>query len=198
MFNIKNFRQEILNNGVVKSNRYLVTFAPPTSLKSEKTDYLTLRCTSAQIPGMTFATIDGPPRIGYGPIESNPYGVIFDDVVLTFLLDAKAGAHKFFYKWSSSIVNYDSKGQTALKELTNGKHAFEVGYKDDYSTDITITVYNGIEGSSSDANETPIMTYKLYRAFPKVLPQFDMSWDNSNDLIKLPVSFAYTDFTVTY
>ena len=200
MFNINNFRQEINNHGVMKNNRYIVSFNPPKTLANERTDTLSLRCTNVQLPGVTFSTIDGPPRIGYGPIESNPYGVIFDDINLTFLLDAEAKLHRFFYDWSNSIVNYQSHGQTALKDAlgpVSGMKSFEVGYKDDYCTDIIITVYNG-QTYDSGISEKPILEYHAYRAFPKTLPQYEMAWENTNDVVKLPVSFAYTDFSVKY
>lgn len=199
MFNIKNFREEINKNGILQDNRYIVSFNPPEYLKSEKTDQLTLRCESAQIPGVSFATVDGPPRIGYGPVETVPYGVIFDDVGLNFLLDAKANVHQLFYKWMNSIVNYQSQGHSSLKEArgpVSGMKPFEVGYKDKYSTDIDITVYN----HSGEGNEagTKVMAVKLYRAFPKSLPTFDVAWQSTNSPIKLPVRFAYTDYTIKY
>lgn len=198
MFKIDNFRQEIANNGVMRNNRYVITFTPPKVLSSTRTEDLSLRCTNVQIPGVTFATIDGPPRIGYGPIESNPYGVIFDDITLTFLLDANAKLHRFFYDWSNYIVNYQSKGQTALKDRgAGGMRPFEVGYKDDYAVDMVITMYNGHTGSIV-SDQQPIVDYIAYRAFPKTLPQYEMGWDNTNDVIKLPISFAYTDFSVQY
>ena len=193
MFSIKNFREEIQKNGILQDNRYLVTFNPPEYLKREKTDQLTLRCETAQIPGVAFATIEGPPRIGYGPVESNPYGVIFDDVTFTFLLDSEAKIHELFYKWMSSIVNYESQGQASLKEArgpVSGMKPFELGYKDKYSTDIDISVYN--------SNNKKVMEVKLYRAFPKALPTFDTAWQSANSPIKLPVRFAYTDYTAKY
>ena len=202
MFKLSNFKQEIHNNGILRNNRYLVSFNAPLYLASEPgMEKLTLRCESAQMPGVTFATIDGAPRFGYGPIESNPYGVIFDDATLTFLLDAKANIHNFFYKWSNSIVNYQSRGQTALKDAygpVKGMKTFEVGYKDKYVTDITITVYSDSSTGKGTTDMKKVMETKLYRAFPKNLPQFDLSWNTTNDMIRLPISFNYTDFSTKY
>lgn len=202
MRNISDFRQEIYNNGVLRNNRYLVSFGAPTYLRGDQgMEKFTLRCESAQMPGMTFATIDGAPRFGYGPIESNPYGVIFDDATLTFVLDAKANIHKFFYRWSNSIVNYQARGQSALKDdngPVSGMKTYEVGYKDSYVTDITIGVYSESASSKGSADMKQVMETKLYRAFPKNLPQFDLSWNNVNDVIRLPISFNYTDFSTKY
>ena len=199
MFNISEFQQEILDNGVLRSNRYLVTFNPPKYLSNENTKYLSLRCESAQIPGMTFATVDGPPRFGYGPIESNPYGVIYDDVTLNFILDSKTDVYNFFYKWSNSIVNYQSIGQSALKDSggpVKGMKTWEVGYKDSYVTDITISIYDGSGTVDQLDAGNKVMEVTLYRAFPKNLPTFDMNWEGNNDIVKLPVQFNYTDFTM--
>lgn len=193
--------QEIQKNGVLKNNRYLVSFSAPQYLKNETNmERLTLRCDAVQIPGMTFATIDGSSRFGYGATESNPYGVIFDDAVLTFLLDSKADVHHFFHRWTNSIVNYTARGQSAMKDRLGtvaNMYTYEVGYKDKYSTDITITVYNDAATDKTSPG-TPVMEVKLFRAYPKNLPSLDMSWNNSNDLLRLPITFSYTDFDIKY
>ena len=207
MFKINQFISSINQYGVLKNNRYIVEFGLPEYLKSYEATVLnntmadginslnliSLRCEAAQIPGMSFATVDGPPRIGYGPIESVPYGVTFDDLSLTFILDAHSKIHRMFYDWTNSIVNYHSKGQSQLKEAkgpVKNMSTFEVGYKDKYCTDLNITVY--------DTDDKPVMKATAYRAFPKLLPSTDLSWNNNDELIKVTVPFTYTDFEIEY
>lgn len=223
---------EIQNAGVLRTNRYFVSFAPPKYLvdkisssnldkvgSSMPLDRITLRCESAQIPGMSLATIDGPPRPGYGPIEAIPYGTIFDDITLSFIVDSRSDIHKFFYEWMNCIVNFHSKGQSKLKDASGpvgGMKTYEVGYKDDFCTDLIITVYDTFDDVAAGAAPTErpanavqatpstaaisnkIMTAKAYRAFPKLLPSFDLSWGSNDEFVRLQIPFTYTDFDVEY
>lgn len=198
---------EIKSNGVMRTNRYTVTFASPEYLRDLQTstetdasksvpttDRISLRCETVQLPGMSFATIDGPPRPGYGPIESIPYSPVFDDISLTFTVDSRGQIHRFFYVWVNSIVNFHAKGQTQLKDSTkgpvSGMRTYEVGYKDKYFTDIKIDVY--------DVTDKRILTATAYRAFPKLLPSVDLGWATNDEYVRLSIPFSYTDFEIEY
>jgi hypothetical protein len=43
-----------------------------------------------------------------------------------------------------------------------------------------------------------VMTAKLYRAFPKALPSFELNWGSENEALRMNVSFAYSDYFITY
>ncbi len=221
MFKLSQFKAEIEARGVMRTNTFHVSFAPPQTLRGGASaskldntqtqvpmDRMSLRCESVQLPGMGFATIDGPPAFGYGPIEAIPYGAIFDDITCTFLVDARGDVHRFFYMWMNSIVNFHAQGQNKLKEdnlgPVRGMKAYEVNFKDRFVTDITIDVYDtstgfntAIEGTSSGTGQK-VMSAKVYRAFPKLLPSLDMSWNSTDEVVRLPIPFNYTDFEVTY
>lgn len=187
--NIENFRSEINKNGVLKTNKFLVKINPPNSLKGRDTRPIELRCDNIQWPGVSFATLDTPPRAGYGATEVIPYAPIFEDITMTFIVDKNSETHRFFYNWMNTVINMKSIGQSLLQ-----KGAYEVGYKDAYSTDININVYDdqGVE----DKNK--VMMATLYRAFPRTMPSFDLSWANNDEIMKLNVQFTYTDYFITY
>lgn len=207
MFDIKNFKSEILTTGVLPSNRYIVTFPAPLGLRKnpfateldntgEETnvpglDRISLRCESVQFPGMSFAALDGIIRYGYGPTESIPYVPTFDDLSLTFLVDRESDVHRFFYSWMNIIVNYHAEGQTlGLKKGPNNKmYAYEVGYKDEYVTRMDVAVYG--------SDNRKVMTGRVYNAYPKALPPIDLNW-GAEELVKITIPFAYTDFDVLY
>jgi hypothetical protein len=218
-FNISKFTTEINKKGVLTTNRFLVTFGFPQNhylrnidekafLNTDDQKSITLRCEAVQFPGMSFATADIAPRAGYGPQESNPYGVIYDDVTLVFIVDAKSKIHDFFYSWVNSIVNFNAKGQGF--NITGGplnSYAYEVGYKDNYVSTISIDVFEEIKSNErEDASGTSVpfegagvksMTAKMYRAFPKMLTPIDLNWGNEG-YVKFAVPFTYTDFNVEY
>ena len=201
MFDISTFRSEIDERGVLRTNRFLVTFGAPKYLnKKHRTEQMTLRCEAAQLPGMQFATIDGPSRLGYGPIESTPYGVTFEDMSLTFLVDSKSDVHRFFYDWVNSIVNFNNQGAitpVGYNGPVAGMRTYEVGYKTDFSTNIEVTMYSGKKGPNQ-STETKVLTAKAYNAFPKSLPSVDLAWEQQDGVVKLTIPFSYTDFNIKY
>ena len=197
MFQINRFRTEIDTGGVLRTNRFMVEFKVPDSLggptgqNASRSEMLSLRCESIQWPGVSFMTLDTPPRAGYGATELIPYAPIFEDVTLNFIVDKNSKTHKFFFDWMNSIVNLNSQGMTRLN-----KGAFEVGYKHKYATDIKITMYRET-GVSREENHAA-MVATLYKAFPKALPSFELNWGSENEVLRLNVQFSYSDFFIEY
>ena len=191
MFNINKFSSEINNNGTLKSNRFIVDFSLPVALRNGnyKTETISMRCDNVQWPGVSFATLESPPRAGYGATEVIPYAPIFEDVSMNFIVDRNSYVHKFFFNWMNKIVNLQSEGQTRYKE-----GAFLVGYKNDYCSTINIKVYRETGTNQADLAMNGI----LYRAFPRAMQSFDLNWASNDDLIKLNIQFTYTDHFVEY
>lgn len=202
MFSIKDFRSSINKGGILRPNKYIVEFSVPEYLKprysSGNLSLMSLRCESVNIPGFSFASKDGPPAFGYGPVEKHPYVPGFDGITLTFLLDSKNKIYKFFYDWTMSIVNYDGRGGTNMRNSSGSTSwkPYEVGYKSKYQTDLSIHIYDGNknEKTNSEAGNR-VMTIKLYSAFPMGLPSNQLSWE-STDVMRLPIPFSYTDFGI--
>lgn len=204
MLNIKNFKAEIVSSGILPTNRFLVTITPPKALVEASKDFnastvrsemITLRCDAAQIPGLSFATIDGIVRYGYGAAETVPYSTVFEDLTLSFILDREADVHRFFLNWVNCIVNNRSEGQKNLLAgiaigPTSGMKTFEVGYRDNYTTDIQVVIYG--------PDNKKVLTATAYRAYPKALPSIDLNWNNESEMMKMTVPFSYTDFDIEY
>ena len=196
MFKLNDFMASISTRGVLKSTRYIVNFAPPVSIRNKGligADQLSIRCDTVQFPGVSLATMDGPPRYGYGPNEAIPYNVITDDITCSFIVDAGSEIHKYFYYWINSIVNFQGKGGKSLNTANGpvgGFSAYEVGFKDDFCTDLIVSVY--------DASDKKVMEAKAYRAFPKLLPSVDLNWGATDEIVKLVIPFTYVDFDVNY
>lgn len=207
MFSINEFKSSIDQKGVLQNNRFVASFAVPKYLEdaygAEDTRLISLRCESANLPGLQLSLIERP-RIGFGPLEYNPYNIINDDINLTFITDAHGSISKFFYDWMNTIVNFQgSKGQSELNKATSVRGhnlgAFEVGYKDNFTTKLVITVYDK-NGSIIEEGQpgNKVMELTAYKAFPKQLPTIDLSWQNESELIRMTVPFAFTDYTVEY
>lgn len=196
--NIRNFTASINDKGVLKNNRFEAQFGfgADSYLRSSPAldgGLMSIRCDSATLPGVSFATADGPPRLGYGPAERHPYNPMFDDLTLTFMIDAGSQIHKMFYDWVSCIVNFEGYGGQTLNSPSTlnptPARAYEVGYRDKYAATLTLKIFS-VTGARP-------MTFEAFNVFPMALPQMSMNW-SEGDILRLNIPFAYTDFKVTY
>jgi hypothetical protein len=202
-FNINSFRSELLENDVLSTHSYLVTFspfragfeenAPLTRFVTNKRNTLVLRCENVVLPTSSLLEEENIRRYGYGPVEKVPYGVQFSDVTMTWLVDKNSELIEFFNQWMNTIVMHDSPNTLMIGGLKRPGlqeyDPFEIGYKDAYTNPIVrITVYN-------KQNETTT-TYEMYDVFPMNIQAMNLSWADENELQKLTVTFAYTNMKV--
>lgn len=199
-FNISDFRSNAtLQDSILPKHSFLVTFSPFTATQKASrylNRYLTgtaagdlvLRCDSAQLPGVT-ALKDEISRFGYGPVEDVAYGMQFADMTLGFIVNKEGLHYKFFNEWMSLITNYKSKGGGDMTKEVNGYKPYQVGYKDDYSNlQMNITVF--------DRSHNQVLVYELYDVFPIAINAMDVSWGDVDQLMRIYVRFAYTDFSL--
>jgi len=207
-FNINSFRSEIINEDVLPSHSYLVTFSPfrtgfeenkpLTDFVQNKRNTLMLRCESIILPTPSLLEEENIRRYGYGPVEKIPYGVQFSDVAITWLVDKRSEIIDFMHQWMNTIVMHDSPNsnmapsvdpKNARDGLYNVYSPFEVGYKDGYANPIVrIYVYNR-------QNET-VTEYEMYDVFPMNIQSMNLAWADENQVQKLTVNFAYTNMKV--
>lgn len=208
MFSISEFKSNIDQKGVLQNNRFIVDFGLPEYLKLDRgyedLNLVSLRCEAASIPGISITTIDMP-RIGFGPLEFQAHNFTQSDIVLTFLVDAHGSVPKLFYDWLNTIVNFQvSKGHSGLNRVVGlsgiekayQSGAYEVGFKDDYSVNLNITVYDKDQQSAGLGTE--VMKLTAYKAYPKEMTSIDMAWVNDSELMRIQVAFTYTDFSIEY
>lgn len=197
-FDINAFKSEMWNNGVVRPHSYYAFFGIPKALFDARdpafknTRHLSMRCESASLPDVTLATQEVL-RYGYGPMESVPYTAVFTGVTMTFVLDRTSRVYKFFYSWMNTIVNFNtSKGMATtnpqrLQAADTVMTAYDVGYKDNVTTDIVISI--------QDEFARPIIQNTLYKAYPRAINAVDLNWGNNNDVVRLTIPFAFRDFS---
>jgi hypothetical protein len=143
---------------------------------------LTFFCKNAIIPGMVFntATHEMPGQLRkVMPMSWNP-----EPVTTIFMLDSDHQVLSFFHSWAQNIVNY-STAAGSFSEV-DGMLPFEVGYKDEYSARITIRHYSTNYHTSGQYYEVI-----LDNAFPIIMGDVDLAWENNDQFSVLPVSFQY-------
>lgn len=192
-FSIASFMSEINTRGVLRPNQFVVTMGIPNCLSVSTTEnkILTMRCESASIPDVTLATQEIM-RYGYGPMESTPYTAVFSGVSLTFVVDKTSLIYRYFNRWMQSIVNFNLPDGSMDKTYTtsgrggaNVLNAYEVGYKDDYVTNVNITVF--------DEQTVPRIQTTLHNAYPKAINAIDLNW-GSTDVIRLSVALGFREY----
>ena len=203
-FNINTFRSEILENDVLQTHSYLVTFAPfragfkenepLTAFVTNKRNTLVMRCENVVLPSPALLEEENIRRYGYGPVEKVPYGVQFSDVTMTWLVDNRSEIIDFFNQWMNTIVLHNSPNTLmesgGLRQPgLEAYDPFELGYKDAYTNPIVrIYVYN-------KQNQTTT-TYEMYDVFPLNIQAMNLSWADENETQKLTITFAYTNMKV--
>lgn len=133
---------------------------------------LILRCESAELPSITYATTEQ--KFGSNPIEKFPYQVEFNDVNLTFIVSENMNEKIFFDAWMDAVSpsnNYNFNYKTG----TGG-----------YSTDVMITQY--------DLTDKITYSVTLKEAYPITVNQLDLDW-SAEGYHKLAVVLAYTYWT---
>jgi hypothetical protein len=204
VFNINSFLTEVINNDVLPSHSYLVTFSPfrdgydentpLTKFVTNKRSNLIMRCESIILPTPSLLEEENIRRYGYGPVEKIPYGVQFSDVAMTWLVDSNSEIIDFMHQWMNTIVMHDSPGanmaQTSQKrDNLNNYRPFEVGYKDGYTNPIVrVYVYN--------RQLQTVTEYEMFDVFPMNIQSMNLAWSDENQLQKLTVNFAYTNMRV--
>ena len=175
-YSLANFIADVNSRGVQPSHSFEVSWLSGLGGVTP----ITIRCEAVAAPGISLISAEGPPRLGVGPQEQQPYGVIFDDVSLTFIEDSKSDIISYFDGWINSIVNFNSKG--------NAESTYYVGYRDNYMTTVTITMF--------DSKKEPVKKIILYRAYPHNIGSVPLSWEASNEIVKLNVQFKYKYYNI--
>lgn len=178
--------------GLAKANRFNVIFTPPTqsllnlnpevlvgsllsgntpsvkNLISDPRD-ISLLCEQVTLPSRSMSTLDY-----MADKQSNkfPYTNIDGDVNMTFILTNDMYIKSMFDAWSSSIIDVDN---------------YNLGYKDDFSTDIVIQTLN--------EKNVPTYGVKLEKAYPIDIALVSLN-NTDGEYLRLTVTIAYDKYVV--
>ena len=197
-FDISTFRAEVTGiDGVLPTHSFLVRFAPmdwmklfPSADRNSIDEMLTMRCDNVILPSINLLQEQNIRRYGFGPVENVAYGVNVGDFSLQFIVDRNAWVVDFFEAWLNKIVNRDSYGGANMNaDVGNGRTPYEVAYKDSYAcSSINVFIY--------DRAQNTVMEYNIYDAFPTGIQSMNMSWSEENAMMRLNVTFSFTDLRI--
>ena len=195
-FDINSFRSKVVNNdGVLSTHSFLVVFSPMDwvplkAIRDEIFPSLTMRCDNAILPTIHLLQEQNIRRYGFGPVENVAYGVNVGDFTLQFIVDKEASIIDFFESWMNLIINRDSFGGANMNNaLGSDKRPYEVAYKDTYACpSVNVFVY--------DRAQNTVLEYNIYDVFPTGIQSMNLSWGEENSLMKLNVTFSFTDLRI--
>jgi hypothetical protein len=206
-FNISEFSNTLASAGGVNgSNRFLVRITPPSGLDpsrsqpsrvdsaqsnlevtaADDSQLLQFLCDSTNLPGSSLQVLDYKPQ-GFGKTSKIPYGISFDSLSLTFMLDSDHRVLYFYELWLQEIVNIASvdRGENATY---NNRTSFEFNYKKNYTATIELIYFSADNGK--------VIKYKFFDAYPIQKGSVQLAWEANDQIAKLPVEFSYTSYTV--
>ena len=191
-FNISEFSSKINRHGVAKSNLFFTRFGLPQSLINELTQIpisrdLQFYCRSAVLPELDITTFDYQQQTFGSPIR-RPQGLNFPVLPVVFMVDSNFGVMQLFHRWAQSIVNYDRSGGNY--GAVNNALPFEMGYKDEYSTTMSIIVF------SQNTNEIQYI-YDFGGVYPTNVGSITTAWENGGEIMTLPVTFTYDTLKIS-
>lgn len=179
---INNFISELKQNSVARTNLFDVTITPPKVLAgTAAARKISLFAEGAQLPGINIQTDSSIKRFGYGPQDNMPHSSQTNDITLNFIGDGKGEVYKFFYRWMQGIVRSDYEVPSGKVGL-GGLAPYEVAFREDYETTISIKTYD-------EQGET-IIDYELLKAFPKNLPDVTLNWSDTG-IMQFGVTFCF-------
>lgn len=216
-------RAELNNNGILNPSHFAVKIGLPEFFNVEDAGGLLLMCNhraaGASLPGMQLNT-SSIRRYGVGLEERKPVSSIVVDQSLNFVVDRDGVLHNFFSYWMNNIVRSDVFSVTDAKNTANGLYGSRlpgsVLYKSQYTTNLTITVYQEATTPKTSAptelldrlsdsfsfvkskhsqNHLTGIKIILHNAYPIAMGDVQLNWGGSSDLMMLPITFTYTHFT---
>lgn len=197
-FNIDSFTAAVAQRGLLGTNLFMAYFPVPPGMLGrgaestflEVAREMNLWCDSASIPEVFFNTVDVR-RYGFGPTEKVVTNAVFNDVPLTFRVDARARTWQFFREWMMLGQNFNaSRGIDPAQPTGNisGQRVgtYESGYIEDVATNVIISAFN------DHGDET--LRVVLRQAYPVAVSPMMFDWGDRNGLAKFTAVFTMMDW----
>lgn len=142
----------------------------PISLLASK--QLSILAESVSIPGRQFLTEE---HKMFGTRRLMPYGVLYENMSITFMCTNSMIERTFFDIWHKHIIDPTSQ--------------YMKYYEDYIGTVIVQKIDNSVSPLSNLTNL--VSTYVLEEAYPVTIQAQDMSYSSTDEYLKLTVEFSY-------
>jgi len=142
-----------------------------------------LRCINATLPGRLIETSEASE---YGVSRKMPYNVQMDggEATFTFLCDSSFQDRFLMETWQGFIFGQaDSSDDTALRNP-------QFSYYNDYIGEVEVQQFT--------MNDKPSLVYTLKEAYPISYSAQELSYEQTDEILRLDVTFTFRTFTTEY
>lgn len=200
-FNVNNFKQNLDSFGYIKNNKFEVFVQAPKFLQNKYmkindretnikdiNNLLRFRIDQVRTPSPSLLSLDVN-RYGIGPTQKMPFNAQYFDTTFSILLDRNTDLWDFWYNWINAIFNFNGQEPNGDNIFNGGRIPnYTVEYKDEYSTNMMIVLYN-------DVGET-VKTINMYEAFPSSMREVQLAWNDNVNLMRLAVTVTYSSYSI--
>ena len=179
---LQEFLSELKKTGVAKPNLFAVEITFPAQARNGISgDFFNifgvdpnsairanLFCETTELPGRSIQT--NPIKTHGNPIKI-PYNMLYDDVPMVFYVGSDMQEKRFFDAWQHMIVD---------------TYTGDLNYYNEYTSTIKIT--------QLDQKHRPVYTIQLKKAFPMVISPVTLGHGETNNILRLPVNFTYSQW----
>jgi hypothetical protein len=202
-FDVNQFLSNLKTYGYSSSNKFDILISLPNILGNQTItngnlaglpQILQMRAQSVTSPAIGLQSTESR-RYGMGPIIKQPYNAVFGNLEMSFLTDKYGLIYQFFYEWINSIYNF-AEIYNNSQTTQNGALNYSVpNYTSAYEDDICSQVINI---NTYDLSGNLIKIVNAYRAKPILFSETPLSWDKTDNLLKLDITFTYREFAVEF
>ena len=199
-FNITELQGAInAHGGLSKASKFYVNITPPSSLSGLIDQSFWMLCESAMLPGLSIQA-DNFKQWGYGGSEKRPHEMNFQELQVNFFSGVDGVVFKFFHQWFQTIYNFDNS--TNPNGEVNGLMINNWAYPNEYQGTVEIIHMDGVSdgyNSTTPASdeESTVIKYTLNKAFPISMTDIQVDWGLADQLVRIPVTFAYKNWSAT-
>jgi len=202
------------------SNNYLTIVSSPPGLKGKTDIQLPLLCSSASLPGSTFATSEVKDNY-VGITQEFAHTRLYTDIDFTYYVDSEYRTLRFFEEWMNYIsggkpfdtIKKDYKlqigdvsgAQEAIREIiqidnnaagvkpTSGNLYRRFNYPKNYKSYMEIIKFE----RDFRVKKNRYLSYKFVNAFPKSLSASPVSY-GSSEILQVTVTMNYDRYETNY
>lgn len=188
------------------SNNYLAVVNLPSALKVlfnlVDTSNIPLLCSSASLPGSTFATSEVKDNF-IGVTQEFAHTRLYTDIDFTYYIDSKYTSLRIFEQWMDFISGKDTRildvarSGLTFDSVTSGQNSASskgyyrrFAYPDSYKVNMSIYKFERDFNPSSNSDLGDYLVYNFYNSFPKSLSATPVSY-GSSELLQVTITMNY-------
>ena len=200
-FNIDALKANIDGYGYLKNSHFEVLISPPKILQGRSLNNtgtpssvsnilknLKMRIEQVRAPGISVVSSEVS-RYGFGVPQKMPHNAQNQETTFSILVDGYGEIYQFWHSWIRSIFEHNGVDSSRSGPAVNSFPNYLTGYKEDYSTVMQILI--------CDVYGNAIQRINLFEAFPSSIREVPLAWSDNQNLMRLSVSIAFSEFTIS-